>query len=468
MKFTRNEWLYMGQWQQPTLSNCFWCYWHLTDTVKTLIPEYRFHSLINPDCQFWFNKEDQNNTISFLEKLLASSEQTETFRNKLQSVGEEVVKKHLNVLATPQDDYRNVIPALFNTFREVTGVWTLGWLVGDELGKFLVAKGFYTENELLDLVTHNTQTTWLEKQYQEIKSLGDCVNKLLSANELITEAWLNNQPELFSEIKKHVAEYEWYGTHHWIGEPYTLAKCLDLISDYRAKAKNAEEEALVVTNPKAVALTKLLFDFNYWRTHSAEVAAKVVYESRPALIACAQDLGLSYDDFVYLSDAEIVDYIQTQKKPADLTAVIAERKKSHGCCVEGTTLKVIVGNELKGIVAGLHEKADNLSRVLKGLVACKGGVVRGKARIVIAQSDLRGFVKGEILVTSQTTPDFVPYMQSSIAVVTDQGGVTSHAAIVSREMNIPCVIGTKYATQVFKTGDMIEVDSEKGTVTIVS
>ena len=63
-----------------------------------------------------------------------------------------------------------------------------------------------------------------------------------------------------------------------------------------------------------------------------------------------------------------------------------------------------------------------------------------------------------------TTPDFVPAMRNAAAIVTDEGGVTSHAAIVSREMNKPCIIGTKIATQVFKDGDVVEVDAEKGVV----
>ena len=63
-----------------------------------------------------------------------------------------------------------------------------------------------------------------------------------------------------------------------------------------------------------------------------------------------------------------------------------------------------------------------------------------------------------------TTPDFVPLMQKSAAIVTDIGGLLSHAAIVSREFNIPCIVGTQYATKVFKDGDMVEVDADKGVV----
>ena len=63
-----------------------------------------------------------------------------------------------------------------------------------------------------------------------------------------------------------------------------------------------------------------------------------------------------------------------------------------------------------------------------------------------------------------TTPDFVPAMKKAAAIVTEQGGITSHAAIVSRELGVPCVIGTKIATRVLKDGDLVEVDANKGIV----
>ena len=83
----------------------------------------------------------------------------------------------------------------------------------------------------------------------------------------------------------------------------------------------------------------------------------------------------------------------------------------------------------------------------------------GKVRVV---KDFRR--KGNVLVAAETTPDFVPAMKIASAVVTDQGGITSHAAIVSRELGVPCVIGTKIATKVLKDGEVVEVDAVKGIV----
>ena len=66
--------------------------------------------------------------------------------------------------------------------------------------------------------------------------------------------------------------------------------------------------------------------------------------------------------------------------------------------------------------------------------------------------------------TSMTTPDMISAMKRAAAIVTDEGGITSHAAIISRELNKPCIIGTKLATKVFNDGDLVEVDATTGVV----
>lgn len=75
--------------------------------------------------------------------------------------------------------------------------------------------------------------------------------------------------------------------------------------------------------------------------------------------------------------------------------------------------------------------------------------------------------KGDILVSPMTTSAFMPAIKKATAIVTDEGGITCHAAIVSRELNTPCIIGTKIATQVLKDGDIVEVDANKGIVRLI-
>ena len=103
---------------------------------------------------------------------------------------------------------------------------------------------------------------------------------------------------------------------------------------------------------------------------------------------------------------------------------------------------------------------------LEGQSACKG-VVTGVVRIVRKQSDMDAVHDGDILVSPMTTPDFLPAMKQAAAFVTDEGGITCHASIVAREMGKPCIIGTKFATQVLRDGDLVEVDADHGVVRVV-
>ena len=75
--------------------------------------------------------------------------------------------------------------------------------------------------------------------------------------------------------------------------------------------------------------------------------------------------------------------------------------------------------------------------------------------------------EGAILVAGQTRPSLMPAIRKAGAIITDEGGITSHAAIVSRELKIPCVIGTEFATKIFKTGDLVKVDAQKGIASLM-
>lgn len=125
---------------------------------------------------------------------------------------------------------------------------------------------------------------------------------------------------------------------------------------------------------------------------------------------------------------------------------------------------ICTGEKARKIAAMAERKDIDVNvRELRGQCACLG-YAKGKVRIIQGAKDLHKMEKGDILVAYATDPDVVPAMKKAAAIVTEQGGVTCHAAIVSRELGIPCVIGTKVATKVLRDGEMVEVDATKGIV----
>jgi pyruvate,water dikinase len=122
--------------------------------------------------------------------------------------------------------------------------------------------------------------------------------------------------------------------------------------------------------------------------------------------------------------------------------------------------------DIKQLVDQMVPRADTGTEKLRGQVG-NPGTYTGRVKVIMNTDDFHKMESGDVLVSTMTTPDFVILMQKSGAIVTDIGGMLCHAAIVSREMNKPCVIGTKFATQVLHDGDLVEVDADNGVVHIL-
>jgi pyruvate,water dikinase len=140
------------------------------------------------------------------------------------------------------------------------------------------------------------------------------------------------------------------------------------------------------------------------------------------------------------------------KKPQDIEFAIA-----------GGEIYIVQSRPITTVFAKATTGAQTGNEILSGLGASPG-VASGPVKVIHTLEELSKVKKGDVLVTEMTNPDMVVDMQKACAIVTDEGGVTSHAAIVSREMGIPAVVGTEKATATLKDGDMITVDGNVGKV----
>src|SRR3989344_3697043 len=128
---------------------------------------------------------------------------------------------------------------------------------------------------------------------------------------------------------------------------------------------------------------------------------------------------------------------------------------------------ILIGKNTRVWEKKLSPKINRQTQIVKGNCASRGKA-KGKVRIILSASENNKLKDGEVLVTFMTSPDFMPVIKKCSAIVTNLGGITSHAAIISREFGIPCIVGTKNATEILKTGDMVEVDADKGIVRIIN
>lgn len=143
-----------------------------------------------------------------------------------------------------------------------------------------------------------------------------------------------------------------------------------------------------------------------------------------------------------------------------------KKRRKAVLILEKNKVKIVTGGKAATWFKIFTEAIETPAAAIKGRNVYPGRV-KGRVKIVMYKKDLIKIKKGDILVAPMTEPDFLPAIKKAAAIVTDEGGMTCHAAIVSRELGIPCIIGTKIATKVLKDGDMIEVDAVRGIVNII-
>ncbi len=198
----------------------------------------------------------------------------------------------------------------------------------------------------------------------------------------------------------------------------------------------------------------------HWQDERKKFLMQTIGRFEPVIEKIAKTVGLSPEVLKYIHSHELTYHNLSDKQ---FLTELAGRYPSS--CYYALKNKILVypGSQAAYIEKQLEQNDHKKISQLKGMIACPG-LVRGRVKICRTIHDIPKVRKGEILVASMTRPEFLPAMQKAVGFITDEGGITSHASIISREMNKPCIIGTKIATEVLKDGDMVELDANKGIV----
>ncbi len=200
-------------------------------------------------------------------------------------------------------------------------------------------------------------------------------------------------------------------------------------------------------------------DFNAWQDERKKGTFWATHYLSLLLAEFSRRAKYPLDLLKYAYPPEMKDVLTKQLS-------LAELKKRFDYCMiiylpnqyDSITEKKFI-RQLDQIGTGAHTAAAEL----RGFAA-QLGKVRGRVKVVESAQEIGKVRNGDILVAVMTRPDYLPAMHRAAAFVTDEGGITCHAAIVARELKKPCVIGTKIATKIFKDGDMVEVDANSGIV----
>lgn len=216
-------------------------------------------------------------------------------------------------------------------------------------------------------------------------------------------------------------------------------------------------------NKEVMKIVDIAKELVYFRTYRTDYLNKSFSKIKPLLEAIAKKRNLTYQEILYLRIKEIIENKEVDKNEI-------ERRIIDYALITIEPNKLIFSSDHKKIKKLKEKYCEEpvVTSKVTGRTAFQGhGKVRGIVKIIINKSDLYKIETGDIMVSPMTTPDFVTAMGKAAAFVTDEGGITCHAAIVAREMKKPCIVGTKTATQSLKEGDFVEVDAKKGIVKII-
>jgi pyruvate,water dikinase len=177
---------------------------------------------------------------------------------------------------------------------------------------------------------------------------------------------------------------------------------------------------------------------------------------------------------VDLADKEANQQVLSDKEIQDITQLGLKIEKHYGSpqdtewAVEGDKIYMVQSRPITTLAKSTETATDKTEEeeskeLIRGLGAGPGRG-SGEVRVLVSPDKDNGFESGDVLVAEMTTPDWVPLMKKASAIVTDGGGMTCHAAIVSREMGLPCVVGTRTATKVLKDKMLVTVDGTHGVV----
>ncbi|HEY4512811.1 MAG TPA: PEP-utilizing enzyme [Candidatus Paceibacterota bacterium] len=191
-------------------------------------------------------------------------------------------------------------------------------------------------------------------------------------------------------------------------------------------------------------LVEIAQELVYLRTLRTDILYELMYRARPILMAVADKYGIDFSDMRHYDFKDLAE--------GNL------RKYSDNISMADLGGEVALFN---GPI--LEEEEESEVMEFKGNIAFKGKI-QGIAKVVMNAHQIGKVNEGDILIAPTTAPSYIVGMGKASAFVTDEGGITSHTAIVAREMKKPCIIGTKIATKVLKDGDLVEVDAERGIV----
>lgn len=289
--------------------------------------------------------------------------------------------------------------------------------------------------------------------------------RIANSHEFSDETWIENPVYIFEVIMKYLKKDYNFDEEFAKVVAEREAKVAALLAKYE---ESAEKAAFMQIHEWALQYWGVDEDHHFYIDAMLPAKARLLLLEIGELLVEAQAIRCAEDVFYFYLD-ELVELVQN---PADATANVTARKamiaqdaKKDIPANYGTPPQEEAAPVIERIFGTKSAEVNEEDKTFKGYAASKG-THTGIVRIVRNQDDFAKVTKGDVLVCKTTLPPWTVLFSIAGAVITDAGGILSHAGTVAREYKLPAVLGTKVATQLLKDGDVVTVDGTNGVVTI--
>jgi phosphoenolpyruvate synthase/pyruvate phosphate dikinase len=464
--FNPDNYVFLGQWKNDLFATCFWQDCWVPDLISELGIEMTGIRNINLNGGYFFvEKKDFESLDKQIGEKIEKGD--DRFFKHIVSVSNRTFEEGIKV----GQKLRNAEPSLenFKKFVEIAKKVNFLWLIGatymveaaEKRLQDTVVKEKFPAEHVLEIVP-KVITPLYHRHHELIDLKKEVGNKSLSE--------IKSDKKLNKKFQEHVEKYAWIEVFNFIGEPLTAERLYEQVEHMQDLAEVSPYVPEKSLSSELTFRANCMSSCGYIKQAGAEYFSIFSERVLPFLNATAKKIGLSYREFTLLSVPEIERALKGELNTEELkNKAIARKDKNNWMLLEIAAGKVVIiedSEDVEYLKKTMIPRADKSAKEIKGQIG-NPGKYTGPVRIVMNTDDFSKMKAGDVLVSTMTTPDFVVLMQKAGAIVTDIGGLLCHAAIVSREIKTPCVIGTKFATQILKDDQMVEVDADKGIIRII-
>jgi len=471
----------------------FGVYLHKEDLMDVYFPRERLRAV----AEFYYGKEKRQ--PGFVKNLKRRWERNEV--TALQKIIRKIEKVDLSRLS---------IREVFDLQKKFSKFYQAFWREAIFVDGFDVTSDFILEEALrkegkkikendLHLLTSPEELSWIQKEKRELleifrkykKSLNVMPDSIGHPGSPEKSGWIpagvypaprcgagmtdGLGADLKRVLQKHADKYHWiyndYAVVHWLDWKFFLKRLREFLDEKVYKEeKMAIADVLQAKKEKRRLVKKLKLSRRLVRTINLLVTAAAWRDWRKAYNQRASGAirlfieefrkrtALDKNDAEHLWWWEIEGAAKLNRQKRELA-----RKRRLGFFTDGDPEKGSFlgkdGAELQAFMTKLLARSEEL----RGRAAYHG-LVRGRVKIILSQNDFHKMKKGDVLVAPNTRPEYAPIMKIAGAIISEEGGLTCHAAIVSRELKVPAIVGVQGAIAALRDGDLVEVDANIGVV----